>query len=196
MDQLPNKLDFTPEIYKKTEVIQKEFDLYLDQVGELEAEIIDVFTGHSKSKDFVDHIMKRLEIDRDKANKIAAEVNKEIFGELRRYMREQLVSEEKSVSDLEQVGGFTIEKEPNQNSAIQNTAPVESRSEILAGIENPKPAPVVMTDPLVDHLLTTPTILPAQNSAPATAGTPESKLPTAPEKPKTPVPDPYHEPIS
>ena len=66
------RLAFSPEIYKQTEKIGDMFNLHIDQIGELDAEITDIFMGKSESKKFVEHIITRLEIDRKLANQISS----------------------------------------------------------------------------------------------------------------------------
>jgi hypothetical protein len=149
----------SPELYTQSEKIGDEFDLHINQIGELDAEIRDVLSGYSKSSDFIKHIMERLEIDRGTADKITGEVNKEVFGSIKEQLQkmqseagedggiadEKITSKnQQDISDLERVGGFNIEPTPGQNG--NGSAPtnlpgaeemVESHDELIAGIENP-----------------------------------------------------------
>lgn len=87
------------------------FDLHIDQIGELGAEIRDVLLGLSESADFSKHISERLEVNREMADKITAEVNKEIFGAIKSQMQSDIQERRPEISDLERIGDFRIIKE-------------------------------------------------------------------------------------
>ena len=70
--------------------IGKLFNLHIDQIGELGAEIRDILLGISKSSDFTKHVAERLEISRGDAEKIMEEVNKEVFQTLRMTLQSQV----------------------------------------------------------------------------------------------------------
>lgn len=159
----------SPDLYIQSEKIGNKFNLHIDQIGELDAEIRDVLGGYSKSSDFIKHIMERLEIDRITADKITEEVNKEVFSSIREQLQkmqdetigesdgiadekitsktqQDQVKNQQSIADLERIGGFSIEPTPNQNG--NGTMPanlpraedvVESHDELISGIENPPP---------------------------------------------------------
>ncbi len=78
----------TPEMYRKMETIGAKYDLFLDVQDELSAEIQNVIRGYRPAKDFVKNIQNTLEINSVTANKIAADVNSEIFIPLREKMQE------------------------------------------------------------------------------------------------------------
>jgi hypothetical protein len=152
---------FFLDIYKKTEKIADMFNLHIDQLGEMDAEIKGIFLGVNKSSDFVKDISERLEIDKGKAGKIAEEVNKEIFQAIKANLQTQTDSSS-DISALEQMGNFTLEreKEENGNGANGNGAVTAGdRDALIEGIENPSPAQppisggVVHTEPMIDHLL-------------------------------------------
>jgi hypothetical protein len=152
----------SPDLYLQSEKVGKKFDLHIDQIGELDAEIRDVLDGFSKSSDFIKHIMERLEIDRVTADKITEEVNKEVFSSIRDQLQkmqsgikdenavvdEQItIKTQQNIADLERVGGFTIEPtgqngNGNGNGAVPANLPgaeivTESKEDLLSGIENP-----------------------------------------------------------
>lgn len=78
----------TPEMYRKMEAIGARYDLFLDMQDELSAEIQNVIRGYRSARDFVKNIQNTLEINSITANKIAADVNTEIFIPLREKMQE------------------------------------------------------------------------------------------------------------
>lgn len=209
------KNKFTSEIYKKTENIRGKFGLHIDQLGELDAEILDVFNGYSKSKDFVDHIQNRLEIDHKTATDIAVDVNKEIFESLRQNMIQQGGRDNADNSSLEAAGGFTIEPTGQPNSHDDDMIEVvteKDKEKLLAGIENPppiketisvreamKPDPI-RSEPLVDQLLKGSSSIPVEKiTRKVEAETDNSPMPqahTASTPPKNlPTNDSYREPI-
>ena len=107
------ELAYEPEIYEKTSAVAKKFDLHIDQLGELDAEIIGIFIGSFKSNDFIDHIVERLEIDRGTAVKIAEEVNKEIFQVIKAKLQADSIEADKkakteAIGSIEKAGDFTI----------------------------------------------------------------------------------------
>jgi hypothetical protein len=199
------------ELFDKAEAIGNKFNLNINQVGELDAEIRDVIRGVSKSSDFIDHIIERLEIDKDTANKIVEEVNKEVFQVIKNFMQtntekssptninyskptnNSVTAPIKDISSIEQAGNFSLEKEQESNQNLENPG---SPAQILSTIEDKG----TYTEPLIDHLLANPvaqagsqpikTLPSEQKSAPP----PLNQL----EKPTNPRPrtgnDPYLEP--
>jgi len=178
MDNIPSqfkKLAESAELYDQSEKVGGKFGLLIDQIGELDAEIRGVLLGIFKPADFPHHLVERLEIKLDVAQQITEEVNKEIF----QVIKAQLQAEtppNTSNSDLEKIGGFTIEEE---------SAPLHH------------PEPETHTEPLVDHLLSRPTYIPQEKVSVAPV---VQVPPTAPVKPveaikKPSGPDLYREPI-
>ena len=169
------KLAKDPQLYDVVEKIATKFDLMLDQAGELDAEIRRVLLGMSKAADFPKNIEGLLEIKFDVAQQITEEVNKEIFQVIKAKLQAE-TPVDTSNSDLEKVGGFTIEEE---------SAPLH------------QPVVETHTEPLVDHLLSKPTYVP-QEKVQAAPVVPVA--PVTPVKPVEPVkkpsgPDLYREPI-
>ena len=191
------KLDLKSDIYKKTESIQEKFGLHIDQLGELDAEILDVLNGIAKPTDFVKHIQSRLEIDEDTAKKITDEVNQLVLEAIKAKLQLQAI---------EQAGGFEIERpdapavaaaSPDKpvnllanDSSIEQ--PVEAKRDIMAGIENPGPAPV-RKEPLVEQLLRAANAMPEQQIVRETTAQPKKPLPPVPPQPAGS--DPYREAI-
>ena len=217
MHQTPpefKKLADSAELYDRSEAIGAKFGLLIDQVGELDAEIRDILNGVSESEDFIKHIMQRLEINKDLAEKIVAEVNVAVFQTLREQMQAQTAAQETqaSISNIERVGGFSIEKD---RVTTEPRVTAADRSKILDHLENPpipaspyQKAPDNHTEPLVDHLLQNsvgqlapkphheapaPSNLPVVEETPKAPSTTPS-TPTTPENPKTPSPQPPQQP--
>ncbi len=195
------------EIYTASEKIGDLFGLHIDQVGELDAEIRDILCGIAKSSNFTTDIMKRLDIDRELAQKIMVEVNKQVFDTIKDKLMAENKSGEtnaentrnintgtnnsglnnKTVENIEKYGNFSLEKEESDTDI--DTKALENREKMVDGIENPTPGyekiyknnSATNTEPLIDHLLTTPTIQK------------EKKVETVTNRQQTP--DPYREAI-
>ncbi len=178
MENIPKQfkdLAESAELYDQSEKVGEKFGLMIDQIGELDAEIRGVLLGLFKPADFPQHLVERLEIKSDVAQKITEEVNKEIFQVIKAKLQAE-TPPENIHSDLEKVGGFTIEEES-------------------APLHHPEPQP--HTEPLVDHLLSKPTYVP-QEKVQVTPAAPTTLV--TPVKPAEPVkkptgPDLYREPI-
>ena len=185
-----NKIIDSKELIATIRQIGEKFNLHIDQTGELYAEIRDILKGLNKSSDFVSHITNRLEIDSSVAKNIANELNEKIFKDIRSTLKTETNQDEASstVSDLEQIGGFTIE--PKQVSDDQKTSEgVESRDKLIEGIENPHATEE--TEPLVDHLLSQPVVSIEQKITKVAPTT----LPIQKPTPKPSSTDLYREPI-
>ncbi|MFA6404635.1 MAG: hypothetical protein WCW03_01385 [Candidatus Paceibacterota bacterium] len=102
--------------------IGNRFSLHVDQIGELGAEIRDILFGFSKSSDFVKHVSERLEVNRDLAEKIAIEVNKEVFAVIKAKLQKNESSKDeqdnKDYSPLERAGNMEIIEENEHVDAI------------------------------------------------------------------------------
>lgn len=104
-------------IFDICEIIGEQFGLHIDQVGELDSEIRGIFLGINKSEDFIGHIISRLEIDKDLAQKIANEVSAKIYIVLKEKIQSSILNSTEEIkptkpphiTDLEKAGGFTIE---------------------------------------------------------------------------------------
>jgi hypothetical protein len=128
----------SPDIYISVEKIGGIFGLHIDQLGELDAEIRSIILGINESSDFIKHISERLEIDKDLAEKIAVEVNKEIFSVLKAQMQSENKNSsgyntESNINALEQAGRFEIVKD----GVVEDGTRV-SATNITAGYTTPK----------------------------------------------------------
>src|SRR3989344_2644177 len=196
----------SPEIHEKIEIVGKKYGLMIDQLGELVDEIGLVLLGLHKSSDFVDQISKRLNISGKAALTISQEVNHEVFDSIKEYLRETedgiqtTVPESRpeenqisTLSSLERLGGFSVEKEVPETENNRVTA--ADRGDILAGVAKTTSGgtPENHTEPLVDYLLGNASGQSAQKvtvQAPKVAGG-TSGTPT----PKAMGNDPYREAI-
>lgn len=79
--QIPDsikKIAQDPEIFTICEQIGNVHGLHIDQIGELDSEIRGVLLGVNKSSDFTKHVIERLEIDHQTAEKITKEINEAV----------------------------------------------------------------------------------------------------------------------
>lgn len=151
MNNIPpqlKKLAESAELYDQSEKIGNKFNLMIDQIGELDAEIRGVLLGIFKPSDFTNHITERLEIKKDLAQQITEEVNKEIFETIKKTLRadQESQTETSTIYSLEQAGGFSIEKEkidpkktrPDGAWKMPEEGEIELPEEILRHIEEHK----------------------------------------------------------
>jgi hypothetical protein len=193
------------DVNNKIEAISQRHGLHMDQLSELVDEIGLIMMGLRKSSLFTSDLCSRLSVDRTVAQKIAQDVGNEIFSAIKKQLMELqrniVDSAEGSVtenqnSDFQSIGGFTVEPSPMTARQQSEETTIENKPDLIKSIENPEPAPKsfvasnkIGTDPLVDHLLTTPVTVPPQiierpvNGASQTA-------------PKSSGPDPYREATS
>ncbi len=206
------------DLQVKMRTIGDKYNLMLDKQGDLQRSILLVMLGLIPSNQFVSSISNEMGVDNGKAALIAQDVSDQIFNPIRTHLREwdekaeldAKTEEEAAVntpirSDLERLGDFTIDNTETAGNSVNPAtganndadAFVEKRPDILEGIENPGPAnreyvtnnTEVRTDPLVDHLLTTPVTIPPQKIEQPTTAIPKSPI-------KTVVPDPYKEAVN
>jgi hypothetical protein len=77
---------FSPETTKIIMAIGQRARLMVDKVGDLSEEISLVIMGFVSTKDFVNNLTTKLEIDPADAKQIAADVNEQIFSKIREEM--------------------------------------------------------------------------------------------------------------
>jgi len=197
------------DLKQKMRAVGDKYNLTLDKQGDLQRIILVVMLGILPSTSFVPSLTKDLEINATMANLIAKDVSDQIFAPIRTHLREweeiarheaekaatNLVQE--TPTDLERAGDFTIDHTQTAGNDTTDEGYVENRPEILENIENPQPATRTYvtntrethTEPLIDHLLTTPVTIP-----------PQSITQSAKIIPATPIqrtsPDPYKEPFN
>jgi hypothetical protein len=172
-EKLPKDLQdaiSSPEVHDSIVAIGNKYGLHVDQLGEMVDLVGLVMLGLSPSNDFIKDFAQQAEVKNDIASSIANDINKEIFGKIRSSMQsieaknqaietEQTKSQQ-SISDLERIGGFSIEPNAvqNENGVAPANLPgaeevTESKDDLMAGIEDPKEN---HTDIIVDNLLAGP----------------------------------------
>ena len=182
-------------LYDQSERIGAKFNLHIDQIGELDAEIRGILLGSLKSSNFVADIKEHLEISREIAEQIVDEVNKAVFQTMKASMQsQQSANESKSISSIEKAGGFTVEQEKKENHVPDN---LPTQENMISSLENPLPgkrttfpkAQETHTDPIIDHLLGT-----SEAQAEEKIVQTPKLIPKAPEMPKKAAgPDPYRD---
>ncbi|MDE1967091.1 MAG: hypothetical protein KGI45_03415 [Patescibacteria group bacterium] len=192
------------ELGNISEKIGAKFGLNINQMGELDAEIRDVLTGVTPSKNFTRDIGERLEIADGLARQITEETNDQVFGVLKTRMKESVTRPNIQTADIaaiEHAGEFTIEKEEPKETSLGNGVTSADRARLLQNVEDPKPGKEEIEPKL-------PILMPEPETAPAAATerTPavpknipaeQKKPPLAPQQqPKKSGPDPYREPIA
>jgi hypothetical protein len=90
-DSLPAQIQdyiYSEDLNSAVKKIGQRNQLHIDQMGFLQAEIVDVLTGKTRQDDFVPYMMETLEIDRAKADAIAQDVNDKIFLKIRESLQQ------------------------------------------------------------------------------------------------------------
>ncbi len=212
IQQIPEelkKLAQDPKIYDAIEKIGNDFDLHIDQMGELDAEVRRIMLGLSNSKDFTKNISALLEIDSVKSSKIAERINTDLFQAIKSGFQSspslKIDTDSIARSSFEQAGNFTVEPEQGSNNIDQAAHPLESHADLIAGIENPIPAQPRgasttgtaenhLDTMLVDHLLAGPIVsIEKKTVLDEEPPVPHKPASIAPKKPSGP--DLYREPI-
>lgn len=154
------KAFFSQETALKIADVGNKFDLHLDQIDELTKEVGLTMIGINSSKHFSDRISKNLQIDKNVAKKIVADLNTSVLNDIITQFRINNKDNQKengsnsdedrggNIRELERAGDFIIENE-SETETIQNEN--IDRSAIIRKIENPDVANAV--EPLSDHLL-------------------------------------------
>jgi len=202
-EQLPKEIQdaiTSAEVHDSIISIARKNSLHIDQEGDLVDQVGLVMLGLSPSKDFVKNLSTNSGVDTATAVAIASDINSEIFGKIKKSMREieekvESSTNQQAVSDLEQVGDFAIE--PQTDAGDHGTGHIESRARLINDIENPPAVEINApdatqhnnTEPFVDHLLAGPVVTVQQKT---TVEAPRF-TPKTPVKPS--APDLYREPI-
>lgn len=204
-----------PRIYKTIEEIGQMYALNIDQMGMLDEEIQKILLGESKATEFAKNIDDLLGIGRDKSRQITEELNKRVMGMIQAEYQPSKEAEDRAAS-IEKENGVEIEPSVPAADAPGNlpgAESVESRHDIMAGIENPEPVQMrpagdtvpqpfrqappptapqePKSEPLVDQLLHGSTVIPEQKIV--KQAPPESSVKPTPPKPA--AGDPYREAV-
>ena len=108
------------EVANKVAKIGEDNGLMLDKQSDLFDEISFVLLGLTHPNEFIPHLRKRLGVSDDVVNKIADEINEQVFKEIRESLKK-------------------IHDNPSSLESHQEATP-QSREEILSDIENPVPS--------------------------------------------------------
>ncbi len=181
--------------------------LHIDQMGSLEADIINLMTGFIEPKDFPNVIAEHLEIDPDHANVIAHDLDDELFLKVRALMQQKETTPETapapraiydtSAQILESqrspepptpaTPAPTISPKPVPPIPVAvSDLPVETYPE-LAAPEPLEPRHVALNMPTIAAVKTI--------DVGVTPGAPRPASPAAVPPPAAYTVDPYHEPI-
>jgi len=124
-------------------VASTEYKLAIDKVGALANESGMVMFGATRPKDFVSNLVSRLGVDKDTANKIASDVNSQVFLKVRESLKKLHGGEEINVGEgsgvrkedilkvLEHPELPTILQGANKPEETQNLFEVKTKEEAL-----------------------------------------------------------------
>jgi hypothetical protein len=140
------------EVAAKVDAIAKKYKLLIDKEGELSDEVAYVMLGIHHPNDFVKNLAERLGVKKETAEQIAADVNNEIFLNVRESLKKIHEQKEDAVEELKGPTAATINV-PTSQIVTENQENL-NREEVLQGIENPSgitppgaaPQKPVMTD--------------------------------------------------
>jgi len=89
-EKLPKEMReaiFSVDSSEAIQAIGKKYKLAVDKIGELADEIGLVTIGATPSHNFVSNLSRRLGVDREKARKIAQEINEQVFAKIREKLK-------------------------------------------------------------------------------------------------------------
>ena len=145
---------YSEDTYNKITIIGNKYNLTIDQVGELSAEIRDVITNITSTSKFTENVKERLEINSLQANQIADDVNKQIFINIRDSLRKiQEGTDSATTTPPPQQQRPTTPPQPIPTTQY-NTSNL-SRESLMDQLEHP-PVGTPPTVSFVDHLLVNP----------------------------------------
>ncbi len=174
-----------PENTEKLELIGEDFNLNLDQTGELGEEMGMVMMGFTLPQDFAKNIKERLGIDADTIEKITERINNDIFLPIRESLRkigEQREEKEEVTLDRDQVL-HEIEN-PTPVKTLTTQAPANETSPNLPAIETLSNLPGAMPS---TNSLKTPSLVEQRLGTPMKSSAPQKTYATI---------DPYREPTN
>lgn len=159
----------SPETVMTIQEISKKYGVRLDQESVLFDKITHILLGLEKGSDFVRALVSDVGLNEKTAKLVANEINTSIFERVKNEMRktqEMLAAKEEienlntrqdevTISSLERVGGFSIDK-PATEPERKPVTPAD-RNSILAGLENPPTSAPTPTDQVPANLPTSST---------------------------------------
>lgn len=127
-NQLPEEVQLaltSTSVTEKIKSIGKRYGLKIDQESVLFDLTSHVMLGLVPSKDFVKTLTKEASLDESLSAKVAVDINKEIFDEIKSFIRNnsetspldansENTTPDSDISSIELAGGFEIEKEPGE----------------------------------------------------------------------------------
>jgi hypothetical protein len=169
------------DVYTALKKIGDEYGLMIDQLGTLDRITRQVLIGKVRSSQYISLVAKELEISNQTAEKIAVDVNTQIFAPLRESLRKmQEKAETEPVENaatnapvqssikgaspqtpppptapIEKVGQFTIVKQGASSSPQYNDHTL-SKETVLADLENIKQLRPENAENFVEHLISGP----------------------------------------
>jgi hypothetical protein len=204
--QLPKELQrvlSSSEISDTVAGISQKNDLKIDQEGVLFDLVTYVILGLLPSKDFLATFSKDAEVDRKVAQIIVSDINTLVLKDIQSAMKieaemieSQTPSADTTIADIERMGGISIDPHPPAPPAHteeQGTS-ASDRARLMYHFEKsvedaPKKQASIQqnfTEPLIDHLLSTPRGMPEQKSTPVSS--PIYPLPSTPKPSSDPKP--------
>lgn len=187
-------------VFEALEKIGETYGLHIDQIGQLDVDTRRTLLGKEKSSDYIKNITENLEISSELAEKIATDVNTQIFLPLREHLQktqeavESVVEQPQSTpstppppaNPVEKVGNINIIRRPASSSPQYNDSKLD-KDAVLHDLENIEKLKPQNAPNFVEHLLGNPVQSPAQT---------EVKKPTPPPQPQKKYDtDPYREQI-
>lgn len=167
-EKLPEVLKeamFSPENADLMFEVGKKFGLTLDKIGYMAEETGYVILGFTKPVEFIKQLEENLDIDSEKAEEIAAEINHRVFLPLREALKQAHQVEIEDVSSIK----YQVSREK----------------------ETP---PQVETKPTVPSLVPTRPTKPLLPTPPTPYSSPQPKLPQTAESAKIQLPKPLEQP--
>jgi hypothetical protein len=98
------------------QAISKKYNLAIDKTGELADETGLVMLGLSHPKDFISNLSRRLQADKETAEKIAGEINSQIFVKVRESLKK--IHETKTIEEIRR-----SPMEESEHEKIENRYP-------------------------------------------------------------------------
>lgn len=216
-------LAYSADMMAVIKQVAEKNQLHIDKIEPLEGEAVDVMTGYTAPRDFVQSLMDNLEVDKIKAEAIAKDVNELLFSKIRESMKQVSGQAPTTLPTsnppaMSAPAAVTGEKSVVMPSTIAKSAPAAVTPAPVIPPPAPAPAPTVPFIPAkpkpaelpamthIDAMLSQPTVSVAPKvEAPAlvapaapVANTPKPAEAAKVEPPK-PGPiyktDPYLEPI-
>lgn len=137
-------------LQEKLKRIFKKFNLHIDQAGALENETMLVMLGLESAGDYIENIKKALDITEVRAHMITADVNKEIFTQIREMLKKisQLDEKTDELKTVENPPAGGKEREihyPNLANSSSNGQDIDKKEEseeikrYIAQQQNTKP---------------------------------------------------------